>query len=235
MPTKADENWEDFHLQKVQRNYPRWPNEIMLKLAFGSYLAKPLTVSKGMTVLDVGCGFGNNLFPFLEKDCRCYGTEVTEATAELAQRLVSERGFESTIKHGYNQQLPFENGFFDLLLSINVLHYEKTDEDIDRSLREYCRVLKPDGAMILITVGPEHTIYRKAKVVGHHRYLVQNFDFRDGEQYYYFDNSKYLAATLSRFFGDIETGHVTERLMQKPLDFLLAVARDKKAAESLAC
>lgn len=225
---RADGNWEQFHLQKVQRDYPKWPNEIMLKLVFGAYLAKPLKITKDMTVLDVGCGFGNNLYPFLDKGCRCYGTEVTEATSKLAQDLATERGFECTIKHGYNQSLPFESGFFDLLLSINVLHYEKTDEDIERSLREYCRVLKPGGAMILITVGPEHTIYRRAKVIGHHRYLVQNFDFRDGEQYYYFDNVKYLDACLSGYFGDIETGRVTEQLMQKPLDFLVAVAREKK-------
>jgi SAM-dependent methyltransferase len=226
--TKADQNWEKFHLQKVRQNYPKWPNEIMVKLAFGSYLAKPLKVIDGMRVLDVGCGFGNNLYPFLDKGCDCYGTEVTEATARLAQDLAKQRGLSCVIKHGYNQKLPFDDSVFDLLLSINVLHYEKTDEDIDRSLREYCRVLKNDGAMILITVGPEHAIYKKAKVVGHHRYLVQNFDFRDGEQYYYFDNTKYLDATLSNYFGDIETGQVTERLMQKPLDFLVAVARDKK-------
>jgi SAM-dependent methyltransferase len=226
--TQADRNWEKFHLNKVQQNFPKWPNEVMLKLAFGRYLARPLKIAAGMTVLDVGCGFGNNLYPFLDKGCRCYGTEVTAATAKLVEDLAFDRGFECTIKHGYNQSLPFDDAFFDLLLSINVLHYEKTEEDVDRSLREYCRVLKADGAMILITVGPEHTIYRKARVVGPHRYVVQNFDFRDGEQYYYFDNTKYLEATLSTYFNDIETGQVTERLMLKPLDFLIAVAREKR-------
>jgi SAM-dependent methyltransferase len=225
---KADHNWEKFHLNKVEQNYPKWPNEIMLKLSFGSYLAKPLKIVPGMTVLDVGCGFGNNLYPFLDKGCYGFGTEVTEATAKLGQDIVTSRGFECDIRHGYNQKLPFEDGFFDLLLSINVLHYEKTDEDIDRSMKEYCRVLKKNGAMILITVGPEHTIYKKAKVVGHHRYLVQNFDFRDGEQYYYFDNTKYLDACVSKYFADVETGRVTEQLMQRPLDFLVAVARAKK-------
>ena len=226
--SQADKNSETFHVEKLQRKYPKWPNEIMLKLAFGAYLANPLKIVEGMKVLDVGCGFGNNLVPFIDKGCEGFGTEVTAETAKLAQDLLTERDYPCDIRHGYNQSLPFADDTFDLLLSINVLHYEKTDEDIAASIKEYCRVMKPDGAMILLTVGPEHSIYKKAKVVGHHRFLVQDFDFRDGEQYYYFDNTKYLDAKLSEYFGDVETGRVTEQLMIRPLDFLVAVARNKK-------
>lgn len=227
--TQADQNWEKFHKEKLQHNFPRWPNEVMLKLAYGRYLENPMTIKEGMKVLDIGCGFGNNLLPFLESGCACYGTEVTEETAALAQRLAEERGYSCNIVHGYNQKLPYDDNTFDLLLSINVIHYEKTREDIDASFQEYCRVLKDDGAMILITVGPEHLIYKKAKPIGAHQFEIRDFDFRNGENYYYFDNTKYLGAHLEPYFSDIETGRVTESLMARPLDFLVAVARNKKA------
>lgn len=224
----ADDAWEDFHVEKAKSTYPKWPNELLLKLCFGSYLERRLALDASMSVLDVGCGFGNNLLPFLDAGCKGAGTEVTDETAKLAQDILKDRGYESTIRAGHNQELPFDDNQFDILLSINVLHYEKTEDDIHASLREYSRVMKPDGAMILFTVGPEHSIYKKAQNIGPHQYVVQNFDFRDGEQYFYFDNLKYLNYYVSQYFGDVELGRSTEVLMSKPLDFLIAVARNKR-------
>lgn len=224
----ADANWEKFHMDKVKVNFPQWPNEVMLKLFHGSYLKEPFVIEEGMNILDIGCGFGNNLIPFLKKGCKGFGTEVTDDIARLAQDLSKEYGYDAVIKSGHNQNIPFDDNFFDVLLSINVLHYEKTEKDIFNSMQEYCRVLKPNGALVVITVGPEHTIYKKAKPIGAHQYLIQDFDFRNGEQYFYFDNEKYLRYYMEKYFNNVETGRSTERLMEKPLDFLISFARNKK-------
>ena len=212
----ADQNWETFHLEKVRQSFPRWPNEVMLKLLFGNYLKTRFTVDPSMRVLDVGCGFGNNLLPFIELGCECHGTEVTDKIAALASELAVERGYSASIRAGHNQSLPYDEAYFDLLLSINVLHYEKTEDDVQASLAEYCRVLKANGAMLLVTVGPEHAIYESAKVVGPHQFVIQYFDFRDGEQYFYFDNLKYLAYFVDDYFEDVETGQILEIVDQRP-------------------
>ena len=61
-------NWNNFNLEKSKDNYPIWPNEAMVKILFGDYLKgiKP-TLESNTKVLDIGCGFGNNLIPFLVK------------------------------------------------------------------------------------------------------------------------------------------------------------------------
>ncbi len=226
--TQADSNWSKFHQNKSKTNYPTWPNEVMVKTLFGSYLADRVKLESGMKVLDIGCGFGNNLLPFLNMGCDCYGVEVTSDIAELTQGILKERGYSATIKQGKNSALPFENGFFDLIVSLNVLHYEKTEAEISSALKEYNRVLKKGGRLFLMTVGPEHAINKRAKVIGPHRYEIQDYDFRNGEQYFYFDNLKYLNHYLSESFTGIELGRVREQLMTLDLDFLIAAARPLK-------
>jgi ubiquinone/menaquinone biosynthesis C-methylase UbiE len=225
---KSDKNWEDFHINKVRDKYPKWPNEVMLKLLFGSYLENQVRIENSNRILDIGCGFGNNLLPFLKMGCECSGVEITGEIALLAEKILNDSGYSATIKCGNNRKLPFQDDYFDLVTSLNVLHYEKNEADIQAALNEYCRILKPDGTLLLMTVGPQHDIYKKSKIVGSHQFRIQNWDFRDGEQYFYFSNLKYLDFYLSPFFNSIELGRVTEELMNVNLDFLVAVCRNKK-------
>lgn len=225
MTTEADKNWEEFHLERAAASHPRWPNEAMVKTVFGGYLRERIVLPERARVLDVGCGFGNNLLPFLDRGHECFGVEVTEAIAELSQRLLLQRGHQATIRQGGNRQIPFPDAHFDLLLSLNVLHYEKDEASIMAALREYARVLKPGAAVVLMTVGPRHEIYEKAETLGGHQYRIADYDFRNGEQYFYFDNAKYLRRYLDAEFERPELGRVTEELFTTTLDFLVAVAR----------
>ena len=199
----------------------------MVKVLFGEYLkgVKP-TLDSNTKVLDVGCGFGNNLLPFLIKGCKCMGVEITDEMAKIAQDTIHNRGFNKVeIKKGNNRLLPFDNDTFDLLISNNVIHYESSESDYIDALKEYSRVLKPGGGLYLMTVGPEHDIYKKAKIIGQHTFQIQGWDFRDGEVYYYLTNQKYLEYYLNKFFINTETGRVTEKLMNVNLDFLIAYCR----------
>jgi len=223
--TRGAEEWETFYEERTEGDYPQWPNESMLKIVFGGYLERKVELDKASRVLDIGCGFGNNLLPFLDRGYECYGVEITSAIAERTQTLLQKRGFRTVIKPGHNRELPFPDDFIDLAISINALHYEKDETHIQEALAEYRRVLKPGGAALIITVGPEHEIYRQAEVVGCHQFEIRDYDFRDGERYFYFSNSKYLDSCLRRYFVDIELGRVTENLMTVSLDFLIAVCR----------
>jgi|ETNmetMinimDraft_16_1059900.scaffolds.fasta_scaffold16287_3 ubiquinone/menaquinone biosynthesis C-methylase UbiE len=224
---KSRQNWTNFSLDKMKDNFPVWPIEVMVKVLFGEYLKgeKP-TLDKDKKVLDVGCGFGNNLLPFLLKGCHCSGVEITNEMAKIAQDTLHSRGFNKVeINKGSNRSLPYENNTFDLLISNNVIHYESNENDYINALKEYARVLKPGGGLYLMTVGPEHDIYKKAKIIGAHTFKIQNWDFRDGESYFYLTNQKYLKFFLDNFFIKIETGRVTEKLMNVNLDFLVAFCR----------
>lgn len=223
-----EKKWQDFHIEKASQAYPKWPNEAMLKVLFGDYLIDKPSIDSNKKVLDIGCGFGNNLLPFLDSGCQCFGVEITEEMARTSSEILSQRGYSACIKKGNNLNLPFESDMFDIITSLNVLHYEKNEKDLMAALKEYCRVLKPDGMLYLCTVGPQHTIYQKAEVVGPHQFMIKDWDFRNGEQYFYFSNLKYFQYYLDKFFHHVELGRVIEKLMKVDLDFLIAVARKKK-------
>jgi SAM-dependent methyltransferase len=224
LKASGEKKWSRFYKQKSATNYPKYPNEVMLKLFFGNYLQEKPACKKGQKLLDVGCGFGQNFHPFLDKGMKCFGVEIDPQICKITNELFASNGLVVDVKHGHNRSLPFKDGYFDYVLSINAIHYESNEELMNEAIAEHARVLKKGGKLFLMTVGPEHTIYKRAKCLGDHRYEIADFDFRNGSVYFYFDNLKYLELYLKPHFQKIELGRVTEDLMQVPLDFFIAVA-----------
>ncbi|HJO92923.1 MAG TPA: class I SAM-dependent methyltransferase [Victivallales bacterium] len=225
MKSEKFKKWETF--ANTKEKYPKWPNETMLKVFFGDYLNNRIKLKNNMRILDVGCGFGNNLRPFLELGYDCAGTEVTEEMADITQKILDKSGYKTTIRNGYNTSLPFEDKSFDILLSVNVIHYETSLDEITKAFEEYSRVLRKGGYLFLSTVGETHDIKQKATLIENHLYEINDFDFRDGTKMFFFDTDKYLEFLLKEKFMNIEIGNVKERLMKCPLEFMIAVAQNK--------
>jgi SAM-dependent methyltransferase len=217
--------WADFHRDRVETNYPKWPSEVMLKLLFGSYLKNAVRPEKGWCVLDVGCGFGNNLRPFLELGCDCHGVEIDPGIPPMTEHLLKEMGHNASIKTGTNRSLPYADDTFDLVLSINTLHYEGSEENVLAALSEFRRVMKPGGSLYLSTVGPNHDIQTRARTLGNHQYLIQGWDFRDGQTFFFLDNESYLEFYCSKFFDCVETVTLTERLVSIVNENLISLCR----------
>jgi ubiquinone/menaquinone biosynthesis C-methylase UbiE len=218
--------WNDEFLRELKaEEYPKYPNEAMLKVIFGSYLRNRPILSSNMKVLDVGCAMGSNLIPFADMGCDVHGIDIHSDIANNAKKIMKHRGYEDIdFREGSNRNIPFPDNSFDLITSINTLHYEENEEDLMSALNEFQRVLKPGGGLYISTVGPKHDIYNLSKPLGNHENLIQDFGFRTGEQFFFFDNERYLNHYLSIFFDCVETGQVTEKLMTMDLDFLISYA-----------
>jgi SAM-dependent methyltransferase len=228
--TTPDANWKAFHERRKQSGrMPRWPNENMLRVLFGNdYLAHPLCLPANSRVLDVGCGFGQNLLPFAEQGFECVGVEINPKIVDVARELAEERGLAARFEVGRNGALPFPDSSFDLVLSIDTLHYESDGAAVAQALHEFARVAKPDAALYLSTIGPLHDMYVGAKKLSDGRFEVQNYDFRDGSVMFAFGTEPALGAALSKSFGIVETASATLHLMRSTLDFLIAVAQRKR-------
>lgn len=139
-------------------------------------------------------------------------------------KALSERGIRGDIRTGHNRAIPFPDASFDLVLSVNAIHYETNEANYIAAIGEFARMLKPAGRLFVSTVAPGHEIYQRAAVLGTHRFRIRDYDFRNDETMFFVDHEKYLVAYLCAQFARVETGRVTERLMKRALDFHLGVA-----------
>ena len=87
-------------------------------------------------VLDIGCGKGYLLYDFLKVSpgAQIYGLDISEYAIQNSKPEITER-----LVHGDAKDLPFDDDYFDLVVSINTLHNLQC-HDLDTALREIERV-----------------------------------------------------------------------------------------------
>ena len=91
-------------------------------------------------ILDVGCGTGANLL-MLSRFGDAEGVDVSEDALAFCR----ERGL-ANVKLGAAEELPYDDGTFDLVTALDVV--EHLDDDL-AGLREMRRVLRPGGRVLL--------------------------------------------------------------------------------------
>jgi len=110
-------------------------------------------------ILDVGCGTGANLL-MLSKYGDAEGVDISEDALAFCR----ERGLDK-VKLGAGEELPYENGTFDLVTAFDVV--EHMDDDL-AGLKEMRRVLRP-GGRVLLFVPAFMFLWGLQDDVSHHR------------------------------------------------------------------
>jgi SAM-dependent methyltransferase len=109
-------------------------------------------------ILDAGCGSGRNMVE-LARYGAVTGVELSGTSVELAR----ERGVGEVLE-GSVMDTPFDEGTFDLTVSLDVI--EHLQDDVG-ALRELRRVTRPGGAL-LVTVPAYQWLWSGHDVVNHH-------------------------------------------------------------------
>jgi 23S rRNA (guanine745-N1)-methyltransferase len=113
-----------------------------------------LRPSRAATVLDVGCGDGAYLAAMVgERDPGAYGLDISVAAIDAAAK--AHPGLTWVVANA-DRFLPFADGSFDLVTSINAR----------LNPSEFRRVLREDGALMLVVPGAEDLIELRAAVLG---------------------------------------------------------------------
>jgi len=142
-------------------------------------------------VLEVGCGEGE----LSERIVRGLGVELVALDqSERMVELARARGVDARV--GDVQELPFEDGSFDVAVAAWMLYHVP---DLDRAVGELARVLRPGGRLVAVTNRADH-LGEMFKLVGVDRWELP-FGAENG------------AEVLSRHFAHVEvedaTGTVT--------------------------
>lgn len=203
-----------------------YPSETLVRIVKGNYIPGMTSDFAGKWALDVGFGAGNNVRFLHGLGMRVSGTEISEEyCCEIRTRLNAD-GIEADLRVGKNTALPFDTGTFDLLVSWNVIHYEDNEADMIAAIREYARVLKPGGRLLLSTTGPEHKILEGSRTLGGHRYEIGRADdFRKGTVYFYFDAENYVRYYFDMAFDDVIVGRTHDKLFTESLDWFIVAGK----------
>jgi ubiquinone/menaquinone biosynthesis C-methylase UbiE len=108
-----------------------------------------LPYAKGKKVLDFGCGSGYGTSLISSNCLSVVGVDVSENAIAYSEKKHSSSNLSfKKIEKTENNNLPFKNEEFDLVLSLQVIEHIK---DTNCYLSEIKRVLKNNGMLILVT------------------------------------------------------------------------------------
>lgn len=99
-------------------------------------------------ILDAGCGGGRNLPWFIKNQIDIYGIDKNPTPINYLKSL--HAGFKTDrFQVAETDQLPFDNNFFDHVISSAVLHFAESTPHFYKMVKELVRVLKPKGSLFI--------------------------------------------------------------------------------------
>lgn len=197
-------------------------------------LPKFIELLQGMDakrILDLGCGTGRHVITLAKQGFRVFGIDVSKKALKVTEERLNEGGLEADLKMGdIYKRLPYEDNWFDAVISIKVLHHAKVSE-IRKLIRELERVMRPCGILMI-------EVPKSGKRHGRKRYKkLETGTFtplqgpEKGMPHHIFRNEYELRRFFSNF--DILDIHATGRdNIQTPSPHYTMFARLKKNSSS---
>jgi SAM-dependent methyltransferase len=157
-------------------------------------------VTRGMRILDAGCGNGRNLVYFMrtasDEQYELFGADSDPRAIAAVRRLAASLAPilpQANFRFEGVEEMSFPDSFADLVISSAVLHFASSDEHFQAMLRGTWRVLRPGGLFfcrLASSIGIEHRI---RKIAG------RRFHLPDGSERYLVDEA--LLAELTESLG----------------------------------
>jgi ubiquinone/menaquinone biosynthesis C-methylase UbiE len=156
-------------------------NEPVRKHLFYPLLDEKSGNLSGKNILDAGCGNGNLLHHLSLHDfAKGFGVDKSSKFIDVAQKSVQD-GRIQFIQADLQEQLPFEDEFFDVAYSIFVLD---ALPELNFHFKELSRVLRSGGQLLIITRHPFNPMYY---------YLYEKFTGKQNDRFIgvkgYFDHA----------------------------------------------
>lgn len=107
-------------------------------------------ITAGMRVIDAGCGYGRNLVHLLREGCEVFAVDSDAAGVDHVRQLSAAlmTGLAGENFHvGLIEQMPFADGFADVVICNAVLHFARDKVHFRTMLTELWRVLRPGGML----------------------------------------------------------------------------------------
>jgi ubiquinone/menaquinone biosynthesis C-methylase UbiE len=98
----------------------------------------------GLRLLEIGLGMGSDFIRFVRGGAVGTGVDLTERAIEITRAKLDAEHLKATTTVADAEELPFEDGAFDVVYSWGVLHHTP---DPAKAIAEAVRVLAPGGSL----------------------------------------------------------------------------------------
>jgi malonyl-CoA O-methyltransferase len=133
---------------EASQDEEHFPSTIDPRIQHVQVLLKFFGGLSGRKVLDIGCGKGRFAKVLLEKHpaAEIWGLDISEEMLRFVPAGIQT-------KSGSMTDLPFADAMFDCAYATESLEHAV---DIERAVKEMCRVVKPGGRIVIIDKNAEH-------------------------------------------------------------------------------
>lgn len=129
-----------------------------------------------LRVLDAGCAAGWYTSQLIHAGATVTAIDVSPKMVEATKRRVKDTA--NVLCLSLEEELPFEDHSYDLVISSLVLHYLK---DWELTLKEFYRILKPGGQLLFSVHHPSMDVKKtKQEDYFSHELIIDHWN-RDGE------------------------------------------------------
>lgn len=175
-------------------------------------LSADLQPAAGKRILDLGSGSGRHVIHLAKAGFTVHGFDNAQHGIDLTQQSLTAENLAAELHLGdMTEPLPFEDDFFDAVISIQVINHARLDV-IEAIIAEFARVLKPDGTLF-ITVAKLKNQAKAFEKIAPNTFVPLD-GWEKGLPHYFFDEAQ-LRKSFAQFeIDDIyidETQHYALR------------------------
>lgn len=172
-------------------------------------------------VLDVACGTGDFTIEIAKKvsaGSEVIGVDISEGMMEIGKEKMLKAGVTAEMTVADCESLPYDQNTFDrIAVGFGVRNFEH----LDLGIREMCRVLKPDGKLVILELSlPSNRLVRGCYMLYFQKILPMVGGFLSGDRGAY----EYLRTSVLRFpapdkFIEMLKSAGFEQVEHRPLTF----------------
>ncbi|MHB9130916.1 MAG: class I SAM-dependent methyltransferase [Armatimonadota bacterium] len=165
-------------------------------------------------VLDIGCGTGFHSRLFADLGAEVIGVDPSRPMLERARELT--HGENPLFVEGSFSSIPQFSGPFDLVTILgNTLSYVHDSRELQRTLRDICKVLAPGGRLLIQTVNYDSLLAQGSRWLPLINRKVEGREYLFLREYRVI--AKYAEFTLVTLISDDEWTRSVERSIHYPI------------------
>ena len=150
----------------------------MREAEFKRRLIQIARIEPGLRVLDLGCGTATLTLMIKQQHpiAEVYGIDGDGKIVEIARKKAARAEADIRLDEGMAFDLPYEDDFFDRVLSSLVIHHLSA-EDKRRTFHEVRRVLRAEGELHIVDFGRARSAYARlvSRVLAHLEPVADNY------------------------------------------------------------